>query len=492
MKVYMFSFAALMLLGGVAVQAQENPGKALKITDVQTSRAANNTLNVEFTADHNRLIIRKNEQMRVTPMVVTGKDTTNLAPIIFTGRARHLMTERNNFLYGYQKDQVQPYTEFVYTGKNRREVRKMTKEGTMSPAYEIDYSQAVGNQQGQGGTTIVVRKEYSWCGNYPQVSYETVATIQPVAPQISMVIPAIQTEKVRQESMTAHVNFEVGKSEIRRDLGNNMAELGRIDQFTGKIVGDENLNIRTVMLKGYASPEGSYASNDRLAANRVNSFRNYLQGLRVDGTKISVSHVAEDWDSVRSWVAASNIEFKSQILNIIDNTQNPDQRDQKIRALDNGRTYQMLLRDLYPQLRRVDYSVEYNIAPFTVEKGREVVKTHPDQLSLHEFYSVAESYPVNSPQYMDIYRQATVYYPNDPVAANNMAAAALKAGDLATAKTYLGRVADSPMSQNNLGVLNALEGNYDMAEQNFRKAISAGSKEAAFNLEHMQDLKLMK
>ena len=114
------------------------------------------------------------------------------------------------------------------------------------------------------------------------------------------------------------------------------------------------------------------------------------------------------WDSVRHWVAASDIRYRDEVLAIIDNYA-PDARDAKIRALDKGATYNMLLHDVYPGLRRTDYTIDYTVLPFAVEEGKKVIRTNPQYLSLNELYQIALSYPQDSPEYEEVFMIALRY-----------------------------------------------------------------------------------
>ena len=67
--------------------------------------------------------------------------------------------------------------------------------------------------------------------------------------------------------------------------------------------------------------------------------------------------------------------------------------------------------------------------PFTVEEGKKVIRTNPQYLSLNELYQIALSYPQDSPEYEEVFMIALRYYPDDPVANNNMAAIALRKND---------------------------------------------------------------
>lgn len=130
--------------------------------------------------------------------------------------------------------------------------------------------------------------------------------------------------------------------------------------------------------------------------------------------------------------------------------------------------------------------------PFTVEKGKQVMKENPQYLSLNEFYQIAMTYPNDSPEYAEVFATAVRFFPEDPVANNNMAAVALMKNDLKSAEAYLEKVAGFPKAKNNMGVLKALQGDFRSARKFFEEAVKAGSREAQYNLENLESLRSRK
>ena len=176
------------------------------------------------------------------------------------------------------------------------------------------------------------------------------------------------------------------------------------------------------------------------------------------------------------------------MLAVIDTVSDPDARDAGIRQIDNGATYLRLLREVYPQLRRVDYRISYTLPPFTVGQSRELIASRPEWLSLGEMCRLAECYPVDSPERAYVCATALEFYPDDPYACNNMAALALRCGDIQTARQCLNRCAGAPCTLNNLGILCLIDGDSEKARYCFSLAAEDGSGEAAYNLAHFDEL----
>jgi len=121
----------------------------------------------------------------------------------------------------------------------------------------------------------------------------------------------------------------------------------------------------------------------------------------------------------------------------------------------------------------------------TDEEAAEVLKKDPRLLSLNKMYRVANLYPVGSDDYNRVLETAAAVYPNDPVANVNIAAVALRAGELARAEVYLAHAGNSAEALNARGVLQLLKGNADEARRLFQEA---GSKEANDNLRLLEEM----
>ena len=420
-----------------------------------------------------------NEQLTVTPVVVNGGHRMQFAPVVWTGRIRQKVNLRRERLYGTPVTDESAYSEIIV--RNRRKQH----------ADSLFYTGRVPYREWMAGGRVVLERRLSGCAGHT-VELQTLAVASvPAAlhPRLSFVVPAFEPEKRRSEQITAVVHFPQGRSVLLRDFADNRHQLARIDSLTGGLLSTDSLTIESVFLKGYASPEDTYAYNTRLSANRVRSLRNYLvQRFGLAETIFRTATEPEDWDSLRRWVFASELPVREDVLAAIDATADPDARDAAIWRIDDGKTYLDLLRRVYPQLRRVDYRIAYLLPAFTVDQSRELISSRPEWLSVGELCRLAETYPIDSPERAYVCAVAMAYYPDDPCACNNMATLALRRGDVQTARQCLDRVADDPLVQNNLGVLCLIDGDREKARRCFALAARNGSEEGAYNLEHLDEL----
>ena len=183
------------------------------------------------------------------------------------------------------------------------------------------------------------------------------------------------------------------------------------------------------MLTGYASPEGPYRNNVRLAEGRTKAVRDYVERLYDFPAKVYfTSSVPEDWDGLREYVAKSNLADRDAILAFIDERTPIEDRNDQLRSR-FPESYRFLLENEYPWLRHTDYYIHYTIRQYTtVEEILSVMEKTPSNLSLNEFFTAAKSFPEGSKEFCDILEKAVLYYPHDERANLNAANAAMSKG----------------------------------------------------------------
>lgn len=72
------------------------------------------------------------------------------------------------------------------------------------------------------------------------------------------------------------IDFEVGKSDIKPELGNNFDEIHAIEKNLASLLQNEEFDIDSIVVRATASPEGDYRSNKSLAQKRSESVSKYF------------------------------------------------------------------------------------------------------------------------------------------------------------------------------------------------------------------------
>ena len=412
--------------------------------------------------------------LKLTPILFNQEENANrtLPPVVVYGRRRAIINEREGSV---------PKESFEVI---RREDKK---EQTINYTARIPFETWMHESQ------LELLADLYGCTNCLQ--QEDRAFVMPVhlvryviQPAIAFVTPEVEAVKARTEEGKAYLDFPVNQMKIYPEYRNNPEELKKIISTIELVKNDKNTQIIEIDIEGYASPEGSYKSNARLAQGRAEALKEYVQGLyHFEKDFIKVTSVPEDWAGLRNYVANSDFAQQDEMLTIIDDeTLDYDTRELRLRTIDGGKAYATLLKECYPALRHSDYKVQYVVRGFSVDEAREIITKRPQQLSLNEMFQVAQSYESGSEEFNEVFEVAVRMFPDDPTANINAAAIELQQGNWKQAEKYL--LKSDPQAgttKNNEGVLWMMQGHLDKAEALFNEAKALGSAEAAKNLEEI-------
>ena len=287
----------------------------------------------------------------------------------------------------------------------------------------------------------------------------------------------------------ARVQFEVDRTELhttpyRTRRGNqlidNREQLKIIDDSVRYALSDPNVEIASIEITGYASPESPYTHNEFLATNRSRALAEYLREfykLPVGATRYS--SVPENWEEFRQQVVSSKEiteRERADLLELIDRpAYGPSDYDAKEQVLKTDPRFAALYRakilpEWFPMLRATKFAINTILRPQPDEKLAEIIKTKPQLLSLNQMFRVARLYPEGSDEFDDVIATALKYYPDDPVANLNSAVVAMREGKYAAAAALLAKAGDSPEAENARGVLAAHNNDFDAAQRHFDAA----------------------
>ena len=282
-------------------------------------------------------------------------------------------------------------------------------------------------------------------------------------------------QRVNARKQEANIKFLVNQANLRRsELKNNsvqefVAMLKRINADR------EKLNIRNVEVQAYASPEGGFSFNDKLAGKRQNTSEAYVKSqLKQTGvaTGIDAHYTAQDWDGFQKLVQTSNIQDKDVILRVLSMYKDPEQREQQIRNMSEA--FRELADGILPELRRSRLIINYETIGRSDEQIKAQYATDATKLGVEEmlYYATLED---NMAKKEEIYKRTAEYYDKDYRALNNLATLAFMKGDEMEATRYLERALrvnpQAPEALANLGIMELVNGNVKEAETSIAKAL---------------------
>lgn len=187
---------------------------------------------------------------------------------------------------------------------------------------------------------------------------DTVAP-EPV-PDFHFALVDVPQTRVRSENLTgvSRVQFKVNSTKMEPELGDNDFELHALTAKMDSICDDLDMQVTAIAFTGYASPDGPYAGNERLATGRVSALRDYLhRECELPADIMSVSTVPEDWDGLRAAVADSDLDDKDALLAIIDGPEDSDTKEAAMRR--HAESWKYLTQSILPRLRRTQFRIDY-------------------------------------------------------------------------------------------------------------------------------------
>ena len=285
-------------------------------------------------------------------------------------------------------------------------------------------------------------------------------------------------QRVRDQRQAAQIKFLINQANLRKsELKNNSVK--EFVELLKKINADkEGLNIKNVEVLAYASPDGGFDFNDKLASKRQNVSVDYakkqLKNAKVQ-SDVTGKYTAQDWEGFQQLVQASDIQDKDVILRVLSMYQDPEEREQQIRNMSAG--FRELADGILPELRRSRLIINYETIGRSDEQIQEQYKADATKLSVDELlYSATLEDNVDAQE--AIYKKTIEVYPNDYRAYNNVAAIEFAKGNDAEAKNYLAKAqsinGNAAETNANLGLMALKNGNVSEAENYIAKANGAG------------------
>ena len=175
----------------------------------------------------------------------------------------------------------------------------------------------------------------------------------------------------------ARIQFIDNKTSFDSTLANNRRELEQMRKSISDVQNDRRVRVTRYRLKGYASPEGSWKNNVRLAKGRMERMRLFMvDEWGVDPSLIETGYEPEDWQGMRDYVVSHRDAFRAadSILAVIDSDMEPDPKLAKI-AEEHREDYKKLRRECFPQLRRTEYHIDYDWVDMVERQGRTTYDT---------------------------------------------------------------------------------------------------------------------
>ena len=314
-----------------------------------------------------------------------------------------------------------------------------------------------------------------------KIGYGTIcspALVSQTVRSASLAIGADQFRRVISQKQAATIKFLIAQSNLRGSELNSQNVQDFIKTLRNIKSDEQSLVLNNVEVSAYASPDGRYDFNEKLAERRGQTGENYvkeqLKKNRLDGP-VDTKYTAEDWEGFQELVSQSNLQDKVLILRVLSMYDDPEQREREIQNI--ATVYSELADAVLPELRRARMTINYDVIGRSDDQIMETLRTAPQQLSVEELLYAANLLADDGGTKTNILERITELYPNDYRAYNNLGVFAMSQGAYDDAesllKEALAKNPSAPEPNANLGLIALQRGDVKAAELYMAKGSGA-------------------
>lgn len=167
-------------------------------------------------------------------------------------------------------------------------------------------------------------------------------------------------EQALTDTLSAQVYFRQGYSILELDYRANAKRLAAFADSIRSLQRDASCRMKTLRIVGTASPEGVSVLNARLSEKRAKNLAAWLEEhLSVEGAALDIQASGIDWEGLERAVAASDMPYRDEVLEILRNTpvwvirdgKVADSRNRQLGMLRGGRAWRYMEEHFFPALR---------------------------------------------------------------------------------------------------------------------------------------------
>ena len=289
-------------------------------------------------------------------------------------------------------------------------------------------------------------------------------------------------------SKSATVNFSKGKHNIspREMRDSDVKEL--LSFISSSMEEDSRVDIKSIQISSYASPEGEVDLNNNLAQDRGNSAMKFMisksKRMKYDSGKeksfYNISAKGEDWAGFKTEVSKTDHEDKELILRVLQMTSDLNKREKEIRNM--AKTYSFLEKKVLPQLRRSTITVNYDEVGYSDDELKALIASNPDTLNLEELIQASLNEEDMNVKLRN-YNSAQRLFPNDWRIMNNIGFLLYNMGDVEGSSQAFEKalsITDNNIVSNNVGAVKHMKA--DKSSDEVKTLFeSSNTKESKYN-----------
>ena len=210
--------------------------------------------------------------------------------------------------------------------------------------------------------------------------------------------------------------FDLDSSDIDSTKFTNAKDLNDLNHFLHRVTTDDYIDVVKVEINSYTSPEGGVSYNRRLSNARATSTLEYiLENDLLPEDMVEANGKGIAWDKLRERVVKSDMPYKAQVIDILDNVPEEtwtvakpgdkyltlvDSRLSQLMNLKGGVPYTYMAENIFPYLRASSTVAIYYVNKKTIAPQPIGLIPAPPQMSLSSMdrtmYRYAQSQPITT------------------------------------------------------------------------------------------------
>ena len=318
-----------------------------------------------------------------------------------------------------------------------------------------------------------------------KVADATIITPYLVNKDFKVIIAKDEFKRVTPETQFAQINYDKGKSNVKPGEMTQQ-DIKDLQAFLANAQTNPKLEVKSVNITGFASPEGEEDKNNTLSTDRSNSGKEATKKVAkaakhegAQGEMYNLKGSGEDFAGFERELKADtkmNEDDKQLVLRVLQTIKDPVEREKAMR--DMGKTFTYLDKQIFPLLRRAEIVVNYDKTGFSDEEMKTYSVSKPDTLNLEELLFCATLY-TDLNEKLRVYKIAESRYPDDYRTSNNVGVVLYMMNKVSEAKAKFetsNSKKDNPIAKNNLGAVAGVGGDRKKAADLFKQAGGAGNE----------------
>lgn len=192
------------------------------------------------------------------------------------------------------------------------------------------------------------------------------------------------------DTVGVKIYFRQGSYTLQPTFRENGIRLDEFMRYVSEMHGDSTARLNSIDIVAYASPEGPYTLNRKLARKRAENISAYLRGNMpfLSGSLFNVQPKGIDWNGLAAMVEASDMRYRSEVLDILRNVPETtyrngklvDSRLKRLMDLRGGRPYNYMLTHFFPELRAAGAYVVCDFVRILPAVVPDTVSTEPVEI----------------------------------------------------------------------------------------------------------------